>query len=196
MKNISIALSVLALVLIGVLFYLLSHHTDQLNKISETEKKTSGSDFRIAYFDMDSVEAHYNFFLDAQGQVKAKQDAMNLELSSLDKTNQKKMEVWRQKGNTITQAEAEQAQQEYQDLQQMFNGRKDQLSQELYKITDDLKINIRKRIEDFLKDYNKQKNYSFIFAYDPNSLMYYKDTVYNITPEIIKGLNDAYRKKN
>lgn len=196
MKNISTVLSVLALVLIGVLFYLLSHHTDQLNKISETEKKTSGNDFKIAYFDMDSVEAHYNFFLDAQSQVKAKQDAMNLELSSLDKTNQKKMEVWRQKGNQITQAEAEQAQQEYQSLQQMFNGRKEALSQEMYKITDDFKFNIRKRIEDFLKDYNKQKNYSFIMAYDPNSLMYYKDTVYNVTPEIIQGLNDAYKKKN
>jgi outer membrane protein len=196
MKNISTVLSVLALVLIGVLFYLLSHHTDQLKKISETEKKSSGTDFRIAYFDMDSVEAHYDFFKDAQSQVKAKQDAMNLELSSLDKSNQKKMEVWRQKGNSITQAEAEQAQQEYASLQQNFNVRKDALSQELYKNNEDLKTNIRKRIEDFLKDFNKQRNYSFIFAYDPNSLMYYKDTVYNITPEIIGGLNDAYKKKN
>lgn len=196
MKNISTVLSVLALVLIGVLFYLLSHHTDQLNKISETEKKTSGNDFRIAYFDMDSVEAHYDFFKDAQGQVKSKQDAMNMELSSIDKANQKKMEVWRQKGNSITQAEAEQAQQEYAALQQNFNARKDALSQEMYKFTDDFKINIRKRIEDFLKDFNKQKTYSFIFAYDPNSLMYYKDTIYNVTPEIITGLNEAYKKKN
>jgi outer membrane protein len=196
MKYISTILSVLALALIGVLFFQLAHHSDQMKKIADVEKKASGNGFKIAYFDMDTLEAHYDYFRDAQATVKSKEGAMNMELSSLDRNNQKKVEAWRQKGNAMTPAESEQAQQEYQAMQQTFQSRKSALEQELYKNTEDLKTNIRRKIEDFVKDYNKQKGYSFIFAYDPSSFIYYKDTLYNITPDLLDGLNAAYKKKN
>lgn len=196
MKYISTILSVIALALIGVLFFMQSHHGDQLRKMTDGEKKTSASGFKIAYFDMDTLESHYDYFKDAQATVKTKESAMNMELSSLDRSNQKKVEAWRQKGNSMTPAESEQAQQEYQSMQQTFQSRKSALEQELYKNTEDLKTNIRRKIEDFVKDYNKQKGYSFIFAYDPSSFIYYKDTLYNITPDLLDGLNAAYKKKN
>ena len=196
MKHISTIISVVALALAGILFYQQSRQTEQIKTISDSERKTSASGFKIAYFDMDTLEADYDYFKDAQSTVKAKENAMNMELSSLDRSNQKKLDVWRQKGNTMTQAEGEQAQQEYAAMQQNFQSRKQALEQELYKHTEDLKTNIRKKIEDFLKDYNKQKNYSYIFAYDPSSFIYNKDTIYNITPELLDGLNILYKKKN
>jgi len=119
---------------------------------------------------------------------------MNQELSSLDRANQKKIEAWRQKGNAMTQAEGEQAQQEYQQMQQQFQSRKQTLEQALYRNTEDRKTNIRKSIEGFLKDYNKLKNFSYIIEYDPNSFIYTKDTVYNITADLVEGLNAAYKK--
>jgi outer membrane protein len=196
MKHISTIISVIALALVGVLFYLQTHQTEQIKRISDNERKTSANGFKIAYFDMDTLETHYEYFKDAQSTVKAKENAMNMELSSLDRSNQKKLDVWRQKGNTMTQAESEQAQQEYAAMQQNFQARKASLEQELYKNTEDLKSTIRKKIEDFLKDYNKQKNYAFIYAYDPSSFIYYKDTIYNITPDLLEGLNTLYKKKN
>jgi len=196
MKYISTVLSVIALALIGVLFYMQNNHGAQLKKIADGEKKESGNGFKIAYFDMDTLEAHYDYFTEAQATVKSKESAMNMELSSLDRNNQKKVEAWRQKGNTMTPAESEQAQQEYQAMQQTFQSRKSALEQELYKNTEDLKTNIRRKIEDFVKEYNKQKGYSFIFAYDPSSFIYYKDTLYNVTPDLLEGLNAAYKKKN
>jgi outer membrane protein len=55
-------------------------------------------------------------------------------------------------------------------------------------------LNIKKKIEDFLKEYNKAKYYSYILVYDPG-FIYYKDETYNITADVIKGLNEEYRKK-
>ena len=195
MKYISTILSVVALGLIAVLFLTQSRQLEELKKHVAGEKKSTGTGFKIAYFDMDSLEAHYDGFKEAQTQVKAQENSMNQELSSLDRSNQKKIEAWRQKGNTMTQAEGEQAQQEYQQMQQQFQSRKQTLEQALYKSTEDLKTNIRKSIEGFLKDYNKQKNYSYIIEYDPNSFVYTKDTVYNITADLVDGLNTAYKKK-
>ncbi|MBN8851435.1 MAG: hypothetical protein BGO55_08965 [Sphingobacteriales bacterium 50-39] len=197
MKQLATILSVVSLVLCGVLFYLFAHHTEQLKTISkQEEQRNTPNAFRIAYFDMDTLEAHYAEFKDAQAQLKTQENAMNMELSSLDRSNQKKVDVWRQKGNNITQAEAEQAQQEIAIMQQNFKARKDALEQAYYRSTEDFKTSIRKKVEDFLKIYNKQRNYSFIFEYDPGSFIYYKDSVYNITPDLVDGLNAGYKKKN
>jgi len=197
MKQLATILSVVSLVLCGVLFYLFAHHTEQLKTISkQEEQRNTPNAFRIAYFDMDTLEAHYAEFKDAQAQLKTQENAMNMEWSSLDRSNQKKVDVWRQKGNNITQAEAEQAQQEIAIMQQNFKARKDALEQAYYRSTEDFKTSIRKKVEDFLKIYNKQRNYSFIFEYDPGSFIYYKDSVYNITPDLVDGLNAGYKKKN
>jgi len=197
MKQLATILSVVSLVLCGVLFYLFAHHTEQLKTISkQEEQRNTPNAFRIAYFDMDTLEAHYAEFKDAQAQLKTQENAMNMELSSLDRSNQKKVDVWRQKGNNLTQAEAEQAQQEIAVMQQNFKARKDALEQAYYRSTEDFKTSIRKKVEDFLKIYNKQGNYSFIFEYDPGSFIYYKDSVYNITSDLVNGLNANYKKKN
>ena len=197
MKYISTILSVIALALVGVLFFTQSRKIDQLKKNTESEKKTTGSGFKVAYFDLDTLQAHYDYIKDVQSVAKNKENAMNLELSSMDRSNQKKIAEWRQKGNTMTQAEGEQAQQEYQQMQQRFGARKEELEQQLYKEEADLRMGIRNKVEDYLKEYNKTKNYSYIVAYahDGNSLIYNKDTLYNITDDLVAGLNAAYKKK-
>src|SRR5688500_7451083 len=67
MKNISTVLSILALVLIGVLFYLHFTHREKLNKVSVTAEKNATSNFAIAYFDIDSLQEHYEYFKDVSG---------------------------------------------------------------------------------------------------------------------------------
>ena len=194
MKYISTILSIIALGLIGVLFLSQTKQIDQLKKHVEGEKKSTGTGFKIAYFDLDSLQAHYDYFKDVQDLAKNKENAMQSELSSLDRSNQKKLQEWRQKGNTMTPAEVEQAQQEYQQMQQRFAARKRELEQQLYKDEEDMRMNIRRKVEDYLKDYNKQKQYSYIIAYDASSFVYNKDTIYNITNDLVEGLNAVYKK--
>lgn len=197
MKNLSASLHVVSLLLIAVLFFLFFKRPDQEKKITAVaEKQTTASGFKIAYFDMDSLEAHYNYFKDAEAQAKSKENQMNMELSSLQNKYQKKIADWQQKGSTMTQAEGQQAQQEYAEMQQTFQSRKEALQDELAKSNGQVMTDIKKRIETFLKEYNKQKNYSFIMAYEPNSFIYYKDSVYNITADVVEGLNATYKKKD
>jgi outer membrane protein len=196
MKHTSTIISLVALASVGILAIVLVNQAGQLKKISSEEKKVAPSSFRIGYFDMDTLEAHYDYFKDAQGIAKTKEAAMNSELTGMESTYQKKIQEWRAKGNTMTQAESEQAQQEYQAMQQNMQSRKDALQQELYKKTEDMRTSIRKTIEEYVKEFNKQRTYAFIFAYDPSSYIYYRDTIYNITADLLDGLNAAYKKKN
>jgi len=195
MKYISTILSVIALGLVAVLFFTQNRQLQQLKGHVDGEKKEGGTGFKMAYFDMDSLQANYNEFKDAQAELKALENRNIQEMSSLDRTNQKKIETWRQRQQTMTQAEAEQAQQEYQQMQQQYASRKQSLDQELYKSTEDKKTKIRQSIENFLKEYNKQKNYSYIIQYDANAFIYTKDSTYDITADVVNGLNAAYKKK-
>ena len=194
MKNFSLTLSIICLALIAVLFFLFYNHTEEIKKISVATEKQNASTFKIAYFELDSLEAHYTYFKDAESEAKTKETAMNSELESMQRGYQKKIAEWQQKGASMTQAESQQAQQEYASMQQNFQSRKDALQQELAKHNGEIMTDIKKRIETFLKEYNKQKSYSFIFAYDPTSIIYYKDSSYNITSDVIAGLNAAYKK--
>jgi outer membrane protein len=197
MKNISTLISIVSLVLVGVLYYLYfsrGQKTVQAQLMPQSEKPASN--FSVAYFDLDSLEANYSYFKELLNQVKSKENAMNLELGSMEKNYQKKISEWQQKGNTMTQAEGEQAQREYASMQQNFQLRKQALQEELFRHNEDLKADIRKKIEDYLAEFNKQKKYSYIFAYESSSpFMYCKDTAFNITKELIDGLNASYKKK-
>ncbi len=58
-----------------------------------------------------------------------------------------------------------------------------------------MKEDILSRIQNFLKDYNKDGRYSYIFSYEPG-FMFYKDSTLNITPDVITGLNNLYSENN
>lgn len=193
MKSISTILSVICLALIGVLFYLHFTHQEKLNRVSVVAEQNAHNNFKIAYFDIDTLQAHYLFFKDALSQMKVKESAMNSELSSLESTYQRKIREWQQKGASMSQSEGEAAQKEYGQMQQNYQSRKMALEQQLLKDQQDLKASIKDKIEKFLKNYNKDRAYSYIFSYEPDVLIYYKDTAYNITSDLVKGLNDEYK---
>lgn len=187
----------LALLLTGVLFYVVYHKPataiQQLPAVNENN--VTGNNFRMAYFNTDSLEAHYQYFKDVLEQVKGKENEMNAELSGMEKSYQKKISEWQKNATTMSKAEGEQAQQEYAQMQQNYQVRKQSLQESLLKHNEDLKADIRKKIEDYLKEYNKVKGYNYIISYEANSFIYIRDTAYNITDDLVNGLNAEYKKK-
>jgi outer membrane protein len=195
MKQISTILSVVALGLTGVIYFTENREVVKLKKQVEGMKTTGKSNFKIAYFDIDTVQAHYEYMKEVKDQATDKDNRMQQELASLDRKNQQQIEEWRQKSSTMTQAEGEEAQRKYQEMQQEFATRKQELEQRLLQFEEEERTKIRKRIEDFIKEYNKDRNYSYIIAYDgTNSFIYNKDTLFNITNAVVDGLNAEYKK--
>ena len=195
MKNISTFLSLLSLVLIGVLFYLhFSQKPVAKPAAVQATKSGSGNDFRIAYFDIDSLQAHFEYFKQVSNEMKAKENAMTVELRSLENSYQKKIKEWQERGANMTQAEGEAAEREYAQMQQRYQKRQMDLEQELQKQKVDLMTDLRKKVEDYLKEYNKEKGYAFILSYEPGFMLYYKDTLYDVTSDVIGGLNEKYKK--
>ena len=49
-------------------------------------------------------------------------------------------------------------------------------------------------MEDFLQEYNKDKGFAYIISYEPG-IMHYKDSIYDITRDVLTGLNQKYKAK-
>ncbi len=202
MKQLSLILSIIAVGISGiVLFQQLKGNSPAKANVPVTNATengnaaTAGAGFRIAYFELDSLQNNYQYFKDALEMLKKKEEAMNVELAFLDKKNKAKIGEWQQKGNNMSQVEAEAANREYQQMAKEFQDRKQQLEQGINQQMSDTQKKIRERLETYLKDYNKDKQYSYIFSDFPEAI-FYKDTMFNITNDLIKGLNESYKKKN
>lgn len=194
MKHISTYASLLALILVGVLYYLYFSHKDSHTGQRPVTGADMHSQFRIAYFDIDSLQNNYQYFKDVSGQLKKKEGEVSGQLNALQESYQKRIKELQARSATMTQSEGEAAQREYAQMQQKYQQRQMAMEQELKKNQIDLMADVRGKIENFLKEYNKQHGYAFILSYEPGFMLYYKDTAFDITGDVIAGLNDEYRK--
>ncbi len=196
MRNISTYLSILALVAVGFLYYL--HFKGEKKSIANHTGKVSAAgsnNFRIAYFDIDSLQEKYEYFKDVSGQMKVKESTLTSQMDALQNTYQKRLKELQDKGPTMTQSEGEAAQREVAQMQQKYQQRQMSMEQDLKKHQVDLMTDVRNKIENYLKEYNKEKGYAFILSYEPGFMLYYRDSVYDITSDVIRGLNDQYKKE-
>jgi outer membrane protein len=94
----------------------------------------------------------------------------------------------------MTQGDYEKAQADVRQLEQTLKTRKQELDQQYQAFVMQRNLSVKKKIEDFLAKYNKDGKYSYIVAYE-QGLFYYKDTAYNITNDVIRGLNLEYKNE-
>jgi len=191
-----IILNIALLVAVAVLFYL--HFTPAkstgLKTVANKPSEKNNTECRIAYFEMDSIENSFTVVKDVKNELGREEDRINNEMASLEKKYRDKINQYQSQAATMTQVQSEMANRDVLQMQETIKGKKQELDsryQDLYmrKMRD-----VKLKIEEFLKDYNNQKGYSYIVAYEPG-LFYFKDTAYNITPDLIKGLNSRYVKK-
>lgn len=155
--------------------------------------------FRIAYFEMDSIAANFGLVKDLRKELQSREDAINTEMNNRSRAMQQKFDYYQklaQAGN-LSETQSDAASKEMKSMDDEMKNRRQQLDQEYNNFMVTRQNEIKTKIEDFLKDYNKKKNYSYIVSYE-QGLFYYKDTAYNITADVVKGLNEKYTtgKKN
>lgn len=195
MKNNFTLVSTIVLALaVVILFYL--HFSSPKTEVTTTQagKAVPSGNFRIAYFEIDTIQNQFEYFKEIRSQLEAKAQANNKMLGDLKSTFAGKYQELQKAAPALSQAELANKQQELMQMEKAFQGKEkminDEMQDEQFKKLQDVK----KKIEDYLKEYNKDKGYAFVFSSSPD-LMYLKDSLYDITPDVINGLNALYKKK-
>ena len=133
-----------------------------------TGNTTSG--LKIAYVEVDSLMTQYDF---------AKDYSVTLQKKSNNARN-----TLTQKGNAL-QAALERQQRDLQELQARLEN---ELASETAKFNEAL----RDSLQNFLKAYNKDKNYDLILSKAGDNILY-AGKKFDITQDVINGLNKRYK---
>ena len=197
MKNILLIINIILLCLVGYLYYLQfgNNKTKTVQQVKSPEF-SSVDKSTVAYIDLDSLQNNYSYYKKIKADFERKQSAANDEITSMQKKYQSRAMQLQQKAATMSQKEQETAMQEINKMQQDLQNRKQGIDNDLYNYNSKMKEDVLTRIQNFLKGYNKDGRYSYIFSYEPG-FMFYKDSTLNITPDVIAGLNalDSGNKK-
>ena len=137
------------------------------------------------------MTSHFQLFKQLQEELNQREENITREKMRARERYQNKFNSYPRE---MSQAQSEAATQELQTLEKNLTNQLQKMEQDYQAEQMQKNNDIKAKIENYLKEYNKSKGYSYILIYDP-SLIFYKDTVYNITEDLIKGLNERYPKK-
>lgn len=154
----------------------------------------SNSSFIIAYVDIDTVEAHYDYFKVKKAELEKKQQAIDNELNANVRALQNEAADFQRRAQSsgMTQAEGEATQRALYNKQQQLEGKAQNMRSQYAEQENKFNEELQKRLNDFLEKYNADKRYAYILSYRTGaSNVLYKDPKYDITTEVIKGLNEA-----
>ena len=195
MKNILLVTNIVLIFLVGILYYLYFSNSKKstTQNITPTLTTHEAQSAKVAYIDLDSLQNNYTYYKKIKTEFEKKQEAANNEIAALQKKYQTRAMQLQQKGPAMNQQEQESAMQEMNKMQQDLQAKKQAIDNDLYNTNSKMKEDILSRIQNFLKEYNKDGKYSYIFSYEPG-FMFYKDSTLNITPDVIAGLNELYNE--
>ena len=94
--------------------------------------------------------------------------------------------------NKYTQAQAQQIQASIQKQAQDADALQQRLGAEYQNEVAKYNKALSDSVHNYLRDYNKDKKYAIILAKSGDNILY-ADPAYNITNEVVKGMNQAYK---
>jgi outer membrane protein len=193
MKKVLLLVNIILICMVGYLYYLhfRSVQKQELTINQNNPRVQPKGNFKVAYIDLDSLQNNYSYYKKIKAEFENRQAAANDEIGGMQKKYQARAMQLQQKGSTMNQQEQEAAMQEINKMQQDLQTRKQAIDNDLYNYNSKMKEDILTRIQNFLKVYNKDGKYAYIFSYEPG-FMFYKDSTLNITPDVITGLNNEY----
>ena len=200
MKNGVLILNAVLLVAVGILFYLYYHRGEsnaggQAKQVQKEPSVTiASSNCNIAYFEMDSVEANFQMAKEWKNNLEKKEDNINAQMNYLQNQYQEKFGNFQQRKSAMNNAQVEAATNDLAQLEEKIKNTKASLDQDYKTYYVQTQQEILSMIRKFCSEYNKDKKYAVIISDEPG-LIFYKDSSFDITSDLLTGLNKMYGKK-
>ena len=194
MKKIKFILNGFMLLAFGLMFAQCAGNNNAA-PTSTTAAATGSSNLKIAFVEIDSLLAKYYFCNDLNELMIKKEENIRTTLNEKGKKLEKEAQEFQRKYENNGFVSPERAQQEYQRIQkqqQDLQELQQKLTNELAAENQKNSLELRDSINSFLKEYNKEKGYDLIISNTAFDNLLYGNPAYNITKEIVDGLNARY----
>ena len=181
---------------IALMSVIVSSCNNQAPKVDEkpTTASTANSSMKIAYIEVDSIMSQYKFCKEYTLILEKKSQNIQNTINAKGRSLQNAVAKFQQdiQNNKYTQQQAEAVQAGLQKQDADLRELQQRLGTEFQAETDKFNKALRDSIQHYLAVYNKDKKYSLILSKAGDNILY-ADKAYDITNEVISGLNKAYK---
>jgi outer membrane protein len=201
MKNVSLIINIILLLAVAFLYFY-TFGNKNANKpiaakavIKDSAGNITSTGGVIAYVELDSLNSKITYIKSRREELEREQKAIENEWNSGMRNLEARRDKFVQRGNAITQAEAEKFQEELMAGQQTIEQKKQNSSNKLQEKSYRYMEDIQGKLKNFLADYNKEKGYTYILTAGTGlDYMIYRDSTLNITNDVISGMNAQLKK--
>lgn len=171
-------------------------NSKRVEKAATSDSLSVGRPVKIAYFEMDSVATGFVLVKNLKADLTRMETDIETSVAGATKNLQEKYNYYQNldKEGKLTPEQAQGAAQELKKMEDDINSMRSRKEQDYMDFKARRQNDIKKKIEDFIKEFNKTRGYTFVLSDDPG-LFYYRDTTYNITKEVVKGLNETHKNE-
>jgi len=200
MKRVNLIINIVLVIAVGALFVLYftgkkkSSPAQTEEKLVENNNTGKGG---MAYINIDTLMNNMDMFFDVRNKLVDKQKSSEAELNSRSKDFEKEATDFQEKvqKGLITRSRAQEIEQELYLEQQNLINLKDKLSMELAEEEQVMNRQLIYYITDYLKEFNKEKNYQFIISNSLAGPLLYASDKQDITNDVVEGINAKYAKE-
>lgn len=207
MKNLSLILNGILIIAVAVLFYQVqqlkpaepttaSGETNSEAKPAIVASATNLGDAKIAYVNTDSINEHYAYIADYTKQLKGRKATLEAQMESMTMKFQSDYQAYQQSAQAgiAPQSELLKAEENLKRQQQDLANKELQM-QNLGVELEEKNMELNKNVKEFLQRYNNGR-FDYILSYSdmvPTILL--TNPKLDITPDVVKGLNEEYKAK-
>ncbi len=195
MKKTNFILNGLMALAFGVMFAQCAGNNNASTTSAPVAGATGSSNMKIAFVEIDSLLTKYNFWNDLSEQMIKKEENIRTTLNEKGKkleAEAREFERKIQNNGFVSRERAEQEQARLMKQQQELQELQQKLTNELAAENQKNSLELRDSINSFLKVYNQTKGYDLIISNTAFDNLLYGNPAYNITNEIVEGLNARY----
>ena len=151
----------------------------------------------VAYVNIDSVFQKYDMYEDLKKELVGKKNKLEADMNAKTKNYQGGVQDYQNKVSKglVTRAAAADMEQQLTGEQQKLMQLQQQYQMELAEDEQVMHRQMLNSVMEFLADYNKTKGYTYILGNSFGGNVLYADKKYDITLDVTKGLNAAYKTK-
>ena len=193
-----LVLNIVLLIGVAILFFLFFKKKDNTSSVTtfrnNHDTAIQKQQTPVAYFDMDSIEANFFLWKQVQAEVVKREAGINDTINQMRNGFQSYYQKLQSQSANLSPRQKDSLGNELAQMDAEIKNRTAELNQKYQTYFMSRQQEIVTKIKNYCKEFNKDKKYSYIIAREPG-LFYYTDTAYNVTSELLKGLNAFYTKK-
>ena len=182
-------------VLLAIAVMALASCNNEASKVEEkSANQTAPTELKIAYVEVDSLMTQYTFCKEQSELLEKKSQNIQNTLNQKGQSLQAAAMKFQQdvQNNKYTQQQAEAVQANLQKQQGDLQNLQQRLGAEFQAETEKFNVALRDSLNHYLAQYNKAKKYTLILTKQGDNILY-ADKSFDITNDVIAGLNKAYK---